>query len=86
MSFPEKLIMNEESINDRTKVIGEILSTKFEEIENRALGNTCDSGIPVSFYDYDAMTQGLPRGINCSGWKTCNGQNIIVFKYGIECC
>ena len=54
--------MDEESINDRTKVIGEILSTKFEEIENRALGNTCDSGIPVSFYDYDAMTQGLPRG------------------------
>ena len=54
--------MSEEKINDRTKVIGEILSTKFEEIENRALGNTCDSGIPVSFYDYDAMTQGLPRG------------------------
>ena len=54
--------MSEESINDRTKVIGEILSTKFEEIENHALGNSCDSGIPVSFYDYDAMTQGLPRG------------------------
>ena len=54
--------MSEESISERTKVIGEILSTKFEEIENRALGNTCDSGIPVSFYDYDAMTQGLPRG------------------------
>ncbi len=54
--------MSEESINDRTKLIGEILSTKFEEIENRALGNTYDSGIPVSFYDYDAMTQGLPRG------------------------
>ena len=41
--------MNEESTNERTKVIGEILSNKFEEIENRALGNTCDSGIPVSF-------------------------------------
>ena len=54
--------MSEERINDRTKVIGEILSTKFEEIKNRALGNTCDSEIPVSFYDYDAMTQGLPRG------------------------
>ena len=53
--------MSEESINDRTKVIGEILSTKFEEIESRALGN-CASGIPVSFYDFDALTQGLPRG------------------------
>ena len=29
--------MSEENINDRTKVIGEILSSKFEEIENRAL-------------------------------------------------
>ena len=55
--------MSEESINDRTKVIGDILSTKFEEIKNIAIGNTCDSGIPVSFCDYDAMTQGLPRGV-----------------------
>ena len=54
--------MSEASIHDRTKVIGEILITKFEEIENRALGNTCDSGISVSFYDFDALTQGLPRG------------------------
>ena len=54
--------MSEESMNERTQVIGEILSTKFEQIENHALGNTFDSGIPVSFYDYDAMTQGLPRG------------------------
>ena len=54
--------MSEEGINERTKVIGEILSTKFEEIGNRALGNSSESGIPVSFYDYDAMTQGLPRG------------------------
>ena len=55
--------MSKESINDTTKVISEILSTKFEEIKNRAIGNTSDSGIPVSFYDYDAMTQGLPRGV-----------------------
>ena len=54
--------MSEESINGSTKVIGEILSTKFEKIKNVALGNTCDSGIPVSFYDFDALTQGLPRG------------------------
>ena len=30
--------MEKESIPERTKVIGEILSTKFEEIESRALG------------------------------------------------
>ncbi len=53
--------MIEESIPDRTKVIGEILSTKFEEIESRALGNS-ESGIQVCFYDFDALTQGLPRG------------------------
>ena len=51
----------EESIPDRTKVIGEILSTKYEEIENHALGNS-ESGIQVCFYDFDALTQGLPRG------------------------
>lgn len=58
--FPYKNKMEEESITERTKVIGEILSNKFEEIENRALGNA-ESGIPVCFYDYDAMTQGLPE-------------------------
>ena len=47
--------MSEDSFTNRTKVIGEILSTKFEEIENCALGNI-ESGIPVCFYDYDAMT------------------------------
>ena len=31
--------MSEESINERTKLIGEILSTKFEEIENRAINS-----------------------------------------------
>ena len=38
----------EKDIPDRTKVIGDILSTKFKEIENRALGNS-ESGILVSF-------------------------------------
>ena len=53
-------MMMEKDITDRTKVIGDILSTKFEEIESRALGNR-ESGIPVSFFDFDALTQGLPR-------------------------
>jgi len=41
--------------------INEILSTNFEEIESRSLG-TSVAGIPVNFYDFDAMTQGLQRG------------------------
>ena len=53
--------MSEESIPERTKLIGQILRNKFEEIENLAL-NTKYSGVPVCFNDYDNMTQGLPRG------------------------
>ena len=53
--------MSEEITNDRTKLIREVLKTKFEDIENHALGNI-ESGVPVCFYDYDAMTRGLPRG------------------------
>jgi replicative DNA helicase len=39
---------------------GEILVSTFNEIENRALGNSI-SGIPCNFYDLDAMTQGFQR-------------------------
>ncbi len=39
----------------------EILSSVFDEIESRSLG-TSVAGIPVNFYDFDAMTQGLQRG------------------------
>jgi replicative DNA helicase len=38
----------------------EILTRTFEEIETRSLG-TAMAGIPVNFYDLDAMTQGLQR-------------------------
>jgi replicative DNA helicase len=38
----------------------EILTRTFEEIETRSLG-TAVAGIPVNFYDLDAMTQGLQR-------------------------
>ena len=37
-----------------------ILPTTFNEIESRAKG-TSVAGIPVSFHDLDAMTQGLQR-------------------------
>ncbi len=38
-----------------------ILTSVFSEIESRSLG-TSVAGIPVNFYDFDAMTQGLQRG------------------------
>ncbi|MFM7237233.1 MAG: replicative DNA helicase [Cyanobium sp.] len=38
----------------------EILTRTFEEIETRSLG-TALAGLPVNFYDLDAMTQGLQR-------------------------
>ena len=38
-----------------------LLQRNFTEIENISLGNI-SSGIPTSFYDFDAMTQGLRRG------------------------
>ena len=41
--------------------VAEILTTTFDEIESRSLG-TSVAGIPVNFYDFDAMTQGLQRG------------------------
>ncbi len=39
----------------------EILTSVFDEIESRSNG-TSVAGIPVNFYDLDAMTQGLQRG------------------------
>lgn len=38
----------------------EILTRTFNEIESRSLGDSV-AGIPVNFYDLDAMTQGLQR-------------------------
>ena len=38
-----------------------LLQRNFSEIENISLGNI-SAGIPTSFYDFDAMTQGLRRG------------------------
>jgi replicative DNA helicase len=38
----------------------EILTRTFDEIETRSLG-TAVAGIPVNFYDLDALTQGLQR-------------------------
>ena len=41
--------------------ISEILTSVFNEIESRSNG-TATPGLPINFYDLDAMTQGLQRG------------------------
>ncbi len=47
--------------SDELTALESILTTTFNEIEGRSLG-TSVAGIPVNFYDFDAMTQGLQRG------------------------
>ena len=39
----------------------DLLNKNYDKIENLSLGNITP-GIPISFYDFDAMTQGLRRG------------------------
>ena len=43
------------------KNLASIMPTTFENIEKSSLGKY-STGVPVSFYDLDAMTQGLQRG------------------------
>ena len=39
----------------------DLLNKNYDKVENLSLGNITP-GIPISFYDFDAMTQGLTRG------------------------
>ena len=52
--------ISQEKPSKGLKPTAEILTTTFNEIESRSLG-TSVAGIPVNFYDLDAMTQGLQR-------------------------
>ncbi len=47
--------------SEELKAVASILTTTFNEIENRSLGESLNS-VPVNFYDFDALTQGLQRG------------------------
>ncbi len=51
----------QEQSQEEFTAVANILTRTFDEIESRSLG-TSVAGIPVSFYDFDAMTQGLQRG------------------------
>ena len=47
--------------SDDMKSLARIMPTTFENIEKSSIGRY-STGVPVSFYDLDAMTQGLQRG------------------------
>ncbi len=52
---------SQQKSSDELSAVVDILCETFDEIESRSLG-TSAAGIPVNFYDFDAMTQGLQRG------------------------
>ena len=53
-------MLNPENKNE-TKLVLDVLSKNYEDIENTMLGNK-EQGIQSGFYDFDALTQGLNRG------------------------
>ena len=52
---------DQDKLNELTS-LKHLLKRNCNEIEDLSRGNIISSGIPVSFYDFDAMTQGLRRG------------------------
>ena len=52
---------DQEKSQDEFTAVSNILISNFNEIEDRSRGYSV-AGIPVNFYDFDAMTQGLQRG------------------------
>ena len=52
---------NKEESQEEFTAVANILTKNFDEIENRSRGIST-AGIPVNFYDFDALTQGLQRG------------------------
>ncbi len=52
---------NPKKNSEEIKNLASIMNTTFENIEKSSWGRY-STGVPVSFYDLDAMTQGLQRG------------------------
>ena len=73
--------------SEKLSPVADILTTTFDEIESRSLG-TSVAGIPVNFYDFDALTQGLQRGslVVLAGrpamGKTSMFYPLLVFRQG----
>ena len=58
---PEIEATDQDKSQDEFTAVSNILISNFNEIEDRSRG-TSVAGLPVNFYDFDAMTQGLQRG------------------------
>ena len=52
---------NKKKSQEEFTSVANILTRNFEEIVNRSRGFSI-AGIPINFYDFDALTQGLQRG------------------------
>ena len=69
---------------EKLTAVTNILNRTFNEIEDRARGISV-AGIPVAFYDFDAITQGLQRGdLIVLGGRPSMGNVWIVFKNCVD--
>ena len=55
---PDIEVADQDKSQDEFTAVSNILTRNFNEIEDRSRGYSV-AGIPVNFYDFDAMTQGL---------------------------
>ena len=58
----QEIFKEDQDKQDEFTSLKNLLRRNFNEIEDLSRGNIISAGIPVSFYDFDAMTQGLGRG------------------------
>ena len=61
--------------------IKDLLNSVFNDIEATAIGNKKSTGIPVNFYDFDAITQGLsPGNLYIIGGRPAMGKTSFVLN------
>ena len=58
----QEIFKEDQDKQDEFTSLKNLLKRNFNEIEDLSRGDIISAGIPVSFYDFDAMTQGLGRG------------------------
>ena len=71
---------NKKSLNTDESKINLLLNEVFVEIESRSLGNS-EAGKDMSFYDLDAITQGLsPGNLYIIGGRPAMGKTSFVLN------
>ena len=61
--------------------IEDLLNSVFNDIEETSIGNKKSTGIPVNFYDFDAITQGLsPGNLYIIGGRPAMGKTSFVLN------